>query len=233
VQLKAPGKSQEGGQVMLNSKPSGIRKTLSPNRVEALTDGVFAIVMTILVLELGVPIMAGEPSHTELTGRLLAMWPQFLSYFVTFLLLGFMWSVHYYQFSNIRRSDSGLVWLNILFLMFMSLLPFSTSLLGQHIDEQVPILIYGGNFIACVAVRYFQWTYATKNYRLIDRDINPFEIKQPKIMLPMAIGVFIVGICLSLLSNIASICVFAAILIFFIIRTTIYRRIRVYAQPVK
>jgi uncharacterized membrane protein len=218
---------------MLNSKPSGIRKTLSPNRVEALTDGVFAIVMTILVLELGVPIMAGEPSHTELTGRLLAMWPQFLSYFVTFLLLGFMWSAHYYQFSTIRRSDSGLVWLNILFLMFMSLLPFSTSLLGQHIDKQVSILIYGGNFIACMLTRYFQWTYATKKYRLVDRDISPVQVKQPKTILLMGIGVCIIGIGLSFLSNLASIFVFAAILIFFIIRTTIYRRIRVYAQPVK
>ena len=144
-----------------------------------------------------------------------------------------MWSVHYYQFSSIRRSDSVLTWLNILFLMFMSLLPFSTSLLGQHIDEQVPILIYGGNFIACVAVRYFQWVYATKNYRLIDRDTNPFEVKQPKIMLPMAIGVFIIGMCLSLVSNLVSICVFAAIMIFFIIRTTIYRRISASAQPAK
>jgi uncharacterized membrane protein len=218
---------------MLNAKSRVTRKALSPNRVEALTDGVFAIVMTILVLELGVPIMAGEPLHTELTGRLLAMWPEFLSYFVTFLMLGFMWSVHYYQFSNIIRSDSGLVWLNIIFLMFMSLLPFSTSLLGQHINEQVPILIYGGNFIACMLFRYFQWTYATKNYRLVDSDISPVQIKQPKIMLLMGIGVCIIGMGLSFLSNIVSICVFAAIIVFFIIRTTHYRRIAAYAQPVK
>jgi uncharacterized membrane protein len=218
---------------MLNAKSRGIREALSPNRVEALTDGVFAIVMTILVLELGVPIMAGELLHTELSGRLLAMWPQFLSYFVTFLMLGFMWSVHYYQFSNIRRSDSGLVWLNILFLMFMSLLPFSTSLLGQHINEQVPILIYGGNFIACMLMRYFQWTYATKNCRLVDSDISPVQVKQPKIMLLMGIGVCIIGTGLSFLSNIVSICVFAAIIVFFIIRTTHYRRIVASAQPAK
>jgi uncharacterized membrane protein len=218
---------------MPNAEPRGIRKALSPNRLEALTDGVFAIVMTILVLELGVPIVAGEPLHTELTGRLLAMWPQFLSYFVTFLLLGFMWSVHYYQFSNIRRSDSVLVWLNILFLMFMSLLPFSTSLLGQHIDEQVPILIYGGNFIACLVVRYFQWTYATKNYRLVDRDVALFELKQPRIMLPIGVGVFIIGMGLSFLSNIVSMCVFAAMIVFFIIRTSHYRRIAAPAQPMK
>lgn len=218
---------------MPNAKPKVTREALSLNRVETLTDGVFAIVMTILVLELGVPIMTGESLHTGLTWGLLAMWPQFLSYFVTFLMLGFMWSVHYYQFSSIKRSDSGLVWLNLLFLMFMSLLPFSTSMLGQHMYEQVPVLIYGGNFIACMAMRYFQWTYATKNYRLVDRDINPVQVKQPKTMLLIGIGVFIVGIGLSLISNLVSICVFAAIIVFFIIRTTLYRRIGVSAQPAK
>lgn len=210
---------------MVNAKPRVTREALSLNRVEALTDGVFAIVMTILVLELGAPILTGESVHTELTGMLLAMWPEFLSYFVTFLIIGFMWSVHYYQFSNIRRSDSGLVWLNIIFLMFMSLLPFSTSLLGQHINEQVSVFIYGGNFIACMLMRYFQWTYATKNYRLVDSDIGPVQVKQPKIMLLIGIGICIIGMGLSFLSNIASICVFAAITIFFIIRTTLYRRI--------
>jgi uncharacterized membrane protein len=218
---------------MPNAKPRVTREALSPNRVEALTDGVFAIVMTILVLELGVPIMTGESLHTELMGSLLAMWPKFLSYFVTFLMLGFMWSVHYYQFSNIKRSDSGLVWLNIIFLMFMSLLPFSTSLLGQHMDKQVSVLIYGGNFIACMLLRYFQWTYATKKYRLVDSDISPVQIKQPKIMLLMGISVCIIGMGLSFLSNIASICVFAAIIVFFIIRTTFYRRIGASIQPVK
>jgi uncharacterized membrane protein len=218
---------------MHNAKPRVAREALSPNRVEALTDGVFAIVMTILVLELGVPIVTGETLHTELTGHLLAMWPEFLSYFVTFLMLGFMWSAHYYQFSNIRRSDSGLVWLNIIFLMFMSLLPFSTSLLGQHIYERVPVFIYGGNFIACMLMRYFQWTYATKNYRLVDSDISPVQVKQPKTMLLMGIGVCIVGMGLSFLSNIVSICVFAALMVFFIIRTTLSRHLSISAQPAK
>jgi uncharacterized membrane protein len=210
---------------MSDAKPGMIKKALSPSRVEALTDGVFAIVMTILVLELGVPIITGEPSHTELTVRLVAMWPKFLSYFVTFLMLGFMWSVHYYQFSSVKRSDSVLVWLNIIFLMFMSLLPFSTSLLGEHMNEQVSVFIYGGNFIACILIRYFQWSYAVKNYRLVDRDIKPFEVKQPKIMLPMGVAVFIIGMGLSFISNIVSICVFAAMIIFYIIRTSLYRHI--------
>jgi uncharacterized membrane protein len=218
---------------MLNAKPRVTRGVLSLNRVEALTDGVFAIVMTILVLELGVPIVMGESLPTELTGRLVAMWPEFLSYFVTFLMLGFMWSVHYYQFSRIRRSDSVLAWINIIFLMFMSLLPFSTSLLGQHINEQVPVFIYGSNFIACMLFRYLQWTYATKNYRLIDSDISPVQIKQPKIMLLTGMGICVIGIGLSFINNIASICVFAGIIIFFIIRTTLYRRIGTPIQPVK
>ncbi len=218
---------------MLNAKPKVVKMALFPNRVEALTDGVFAIVMTILVLELGVPIVTGKPLYTELTVSLLTMWPKFVSYFVTFLMLGYIWSIHYYQFAIIRRSDSVLVWTNIIFLMFMSLLPFSTSILGQHIDEPVSVLIYGGNLAACMLVRYLQWSYATNNHRLVERNINPHSIKQTTILMLICIGVFIIGMVLSFLSTIASICVFTAIIVFLTIRTTLYLRIGASAQPVK
>ena len=115
---------------MQTAKQVTIRTALSPNRIEALTDGVFAIVMTLLVLELSVPAIAGGSAEAELTTRLFEMWPKFVSYTVTFVMLGFMWSIHHYQFDRIKSADSVLVWLNIVFLMLISLLPFSTSLLG-------------------------------------------------------------------------------------------------------
>ena len=109
----------------------GIAKiTLSPRRIEALTDGVFAIVMTLLVLELSVSAIAEGSVHAELWPRLIDMWPKFLSYAVTFLMLGFMWIFHHRQFSHIKRSDNVFAWINIIALMFVALLPFSTSMLG-------------------------------------------------------------------------------------------------------
>jgi len=199
---------------MSTAKPAVIRTALSPNRVEALTDGVFAIVMTLLVLGLSVPLIAGSSVHTELPQRLLGMWPKFLSYCVTFLMLGFMWSMHHYQFMLIKRSDSVLAWINIVFLMFVSLLPFSMSMLGEYMEAQIPVLIYGGNLIACMVVRYVLWSYATGNYRLVDRDIDPREVKRPKVFLPVGAVGFMIGMGISFLNTVASICVFAGLLIF-------------------
>ena len=200
------------------------RVTLSPHRLEALTDAVFAIVMTLLVLELSVPVIAEGSAHAELWPRLINMWPKFLSYGVTFLMLGFMWIFHHRQFSHIKRSDNMFAWINIIALMFVALLPFSTSLLGEYIDEQVAVLIYGGNFIACTVARYISWLYATGNYRLVDRHIDPQEVKVPKIWLPMGGVCFLIGMGVSFLSTIASVCIFAALLILFSVRSTLTYR---------
>ena len=201
------------------------RVTLSPHRLEALTDAVFAIVMTILVLELGVPVVAEDSAHPELWPRLINMWPKFMSYGVTFLMLGFMWIFHHRQFSHIKRSDNVFAWINIIALMFVALLPFSTSLLGEYIYEWVPVLIYGGNFLACTTTRYIAWLYATGNYRLVDRDIDPQEVKIPKLYLPISIVVILIGMGVSFLSTIASVCIFAALLIFSAVRSTLLYRV--------
>ena len=209
------------------------RVTLSPHRLEALTDAVFAIVMTLLVLELSVPVIAEGSAHTELWPRLIDMWPKFLSYGVTFLMLGFMWIFHHRQFSHIKRSDNVFAWINVIALMFVALLPFSTSLLGEHIDEQVAVSIYGGNFIACTIARYISWLYATGNYRLVDKDIDPREVKIPKVYLPISIVVIAIGMGVSFLSTIASIFIFAALLIFSAVRSTLIYRVGALRQSSK
>ena len=212
---------------MFNAKPGVMRNALSPGRVEALTDGVFAIVMTILVLELGVPLVTGGSVSTELPHRLLEMWPKFVSYAITFLMLGFMWSIHHYQFNLIRRSDSVLVWINLVFLMLVSLLPFSTSMLGEYIGETAPVLIIGGHFSICMIMRYGMWSYATGRYRLVDRDIDPRQVSGPKVMFVTGVAVFMVGMGVSFVSTIAAVCIFAAMIALFIVRSSLLNRVRV------
>ena len=206
---------------------------LSPSRVESLTDGVFAIVMTLLVLELSVPIIAEGSVQAELGKRLLEMWPKFLSYMVTFFMLGLMWFHHHRQFSQIRQSDSVLVWTNTVYLMFVAILPFSTSMLGEYIEERLPVFIYGGNFIACWIFRYLIWSYATGNYRLVDRNIDPLEVKTPKIVYPIAITVFMIGIGIAFLNTIASICIFALMLAFLIVSSAFLYRLSAIQKSAK
>ncbi len=217
---------------MPNSEQHMIRTALSPNRLEALTDGVFAIVMTLLVLGLGVPVFKGSSMHQEFT-QLLEMWPKFASYFVTFLVLGFIWSVHHRQFSVFKRSDSVLIWLNIIFLMFISLLPFSTSLLAEYMGQQLPVLIYEGNFFMCTLLGYLKWLYAAGKYRLVDTDLGLREVRRRRITLLIGTVLAPIAMGISYLNTIASIGVFVVVLISLAINYTIRFRMRTTEQVAK
>jgi uncharacterized membrane protein len=155
------------------SMQKGFNSFLATHRIVALTDGVFAIVMTLLVLEISIPEITQSSLHTELPGRLVELWPKLLSYVVSFIILGIFWYLHRIAFHYIKRSDNGLVWLNILFLMFIALIPFSTALFGSYGAEQLSLVIYAINIILASLMRFIIWIYATGKYRLVDNNINP------------------------------------------------------------
>jgi uncharacterized membrane protein len=123
---------------------------ISKCRLEFLTDGIFAIVMTLLVLEITVPQIsshAPDVVQADLLKKLLDLWPKIFSYVISFMILAIYWRAHHRQFHYIKQADGVLVWTNIMFLMAVSFLPFSTALLGEYIDQQISVLIYGGNSI--------------------------------------------------------------------------------------
>ena len=143
---------------------------LSKSRIETLTDGIFAVVMTLLVLNISVPQISSHSADivgTELLKRLFDLWPKILGYAISFLILAIYWSGHHRQFYYIKHSDRVLVWINIMFLMSIALLPFSTSLLGEYREQQISILVYGGNSIIIAGLLYMQWRYATSHNRLV------------------------------------------------------------------
>src|SRR5919204_959877 len=103
---------------------------LSKNRIEALTDGIFAVVMTILVLDISVPqisshstVGGGVAVGTELLKRLFDLWPKILSFGISFVILAIYWMAHHRQFHYIKYSNRDLIWINIMFLMATCLLP--------------------------------------------------------------------------------------------------------------
>ncbi len=117
----------------------------SRNRIEALADGVFAVAMTLLVLDIKVPELQSPSATAELPLKLLALWPKFLGYLISFVILGAYWVGHHMQLSFIRRADRPLLWINILFLLWVALVPFSTALLSEYSKSRVAIAIYGAN----------------------------------------------------------------------------------------
>jgi TMEM175 potassium channel family protein len=141
--------------------------TLGKTRVETLVDGVFAIAMTLLVLELKVPEVEGP--------MLPALWElrtSFLAYAVSFANLGVYWTGHNAQMDVVKRSTRVLIWINILFMLFIALIPFSTALLAQHTTDRVAVIFYASNMLLSGLLLYANWRYATDHHRLVAHDIS-------------------------------------------------------------
>lgn len=149
-----------------------LKLELSTARIEALTDGVFAIAMTLLVLNLGISTPQGGMSHEELQSTLGGLWPNFLHYVESFLILAIFWIKNHQQFHFIRRSDQKLLWLNLASLLFVCMLPFTTSLLSDYGDLSIAALIFEANLFAAGLIYYFQWSYATGDKRLVDSNLD-------------------------------------------------------------
>ena len=141
-------------------------------RLETLADGVFAIVMTLLVLELAVPVVT-EGTSAEVAEALREMWPDFLIYALSFLVLGVFWLMHKMIFDSLVRSDPPLMWLNIVFLMVTALVPFSTALVGEYRAVPIGAVVYGLNMLLAFGIAWGIWAYATGPGKLAAEDLNP------------------------------------------------------------
>ena len=154
----------------------------SPERLSTLADGVFAIVMTLLVLELSVPVVKGLSGNSELLHKLAEMKMEFLIYALSFMILGIFWVIHHTLFQDVKRYDTTLVWLNILFLMFVSLIPFSTALVGKNGFITVTAVIYGINMLLLFNNSWAIFAFITGKRRLVGEDYDPRIIKGGKRM---------------------------------------------------
>jgi uncharacterized membrane protein len=150
--------------------------TLSKHRVEALADGVFAIVMTLLVLELKVPELPRNVAQAELLRGIRELLPIFFSYFITFMLAAAFWFFHHLYFHFIRHTTRGLCWISLIFLLFVSLLPFSTGMLGHFLKQRVAQYFYFGNQLAIGAALMAHWFYARRNGLFVE-DAVPAAIR--------------------------------------------------------
>lgn len=118
-------------------------------RLEALSDGIFAIVMTLLIFDIKVPSMPGEVSNETLWSALLTLWPHIVVYAGTFLVLSVMWINHHFLFQMFAKDvDRRLNLLNLVYLMFVAFFPFSASFIGEYHAYQPATILYGINLLA-------------------------------------------------------------------------------------
>ena len=141
------------------------------NRIEALSDGVFAIAMTLLVLELKVPLDTAIKTETDLWHAFIHMKAELLAYFLSFMTLGIFWVGQSVQLQHIETSDRNLVWINIFFLMIVSLLPFTTAFLSTHIGFKLAIGLYWLNIFLLGVIIYINWNYAMRHHYVVSSEI--------------------------------------------------------------
>ena len=145
-------------------------------RLESLTDGVFAIIMTILVFNISVPELIlfteGDFASERLSAKFADLWPDFLAYVISFSTLGAFWVAHHRIFRWVLYVDRPLIWINISFLMIIGLIPFSTTLLTQYLDSQNSIFAFSFNAIIAGLLIYVIYYYVKRNPDLVDKSIQ-------------------------------------------------------------
>lgn len=191
----------------------------SPERLNALADGVFAIVMTLLVLELGAPVAQGITHNSGLLKKLMEMWPEFLIYVLSFMVLGVFWVIHHSIYAFVKRYDTTLVWLNIVFLMFVSLIPFSTALVGKNGFITVTAVIYGINMLSLFNLGLATFTFTTGKRRLVGEDYDPQIIKGAKLMGLVYTLIMVPAIGIAIINPKISFLIYALLVSAFILTT--------------
>jgi uncharacterized membrane protein len=177
---------------------SGSEKTQS--FISEFSNGVFGFAITLLVLEIRLP---ADVSKSTLGAALLSIWPNYLGFLLSFLVIGFMWSAYIRLLKEIVRTDHGLIMLILLYLLFVVVIPFSTSLISQH-RCTLSVIIYAALMACAGYAGVFLRIYASRNHRLISRRYSKIAIRRG-ILLSLIVPVwFTLSIGIALLNILAS-----------------------------
>jgi uncharacterized membrane protein len=148
-------------------------------RIEAFSDAVFAIAITLLILEIRVPelnSMEGTTNTLSLASALFVLWPSYFAYIFSFVVIGIFWANHHYVFQLYERSDQVFRLFNLLFLMCISFLPFPTAVLARCITDpqqlQTATVLYALVLFLSVLTWLLIWLYASRNHRLLNRNLD-------------------------------------------------------------
>ena len=169
---------------------------ISKNRVEALVDSIFAFAMTLLVVGLSAPILTKAQAATVLPASVMAMYAEFIMFFIAFFILASFWLLHHRQFHFVRTVDPWLIRINLLILAFIVFMPYTTNLSGDYSDVPIAVDLFHANMFIIGTLFLCQWYYLVHNPHITSADISDLTAEtgmQRGIVLPLvallAIGV--------------------------------------------
>jgi uncharacterized membrane protein len=189
----------------------GVEAGLTKGRVESLTDGIYGFAMTLLVIGVGLP---GYPTPTDgmaVGSIVVELIPDFIHYVIAFLILARFWMSHHIQFARIEWIDRRILWINTFSLLFIALVPFSTSLMGDYPTNTEASIIFDANMMIIGLLYFWQWRYASRDGRFISQHLDRLTIEtatRTNIVIPLlsvvGIGLALIGVSWTSLIYIAA-----------------------------
>jgi uncharacterized membrane protein len=212
---------------MSTEEPQPRRRGFRTGRLEAFSDGVFAIAITLLVLDIGVSATAGQ----DLGGAIRSLWPSYLAYVASFSTIGAAWLGHNAITEYLDRADPAFVRLNLLLLLIVSFLPFPTRLVAEYIHtdnaERVAVTFYGIVLVLATTMLLVLWRYAVRA-KLVRPDLGDEEIELLTQRLTPGLGGYVVLIVTGLFVPVVAVIGFLAIALYYIIP---FRRLSASIRP--
>jgi uncharacterized membrane protein len=185
-------------------------------RLEAFSDGVFAIVITLLILDVRLP----QVPYEQLPSALAAAGPQLVAYVLSFLLIGLYWIFHHQGLHRLERIDSVFLWINLLFLLCVSFLPFPTTLLGRYPLKTWPMVLYGSSLLAANGMGFLMLLYThRKKSELIAAKYRESTFRQQWPIYAIVNGAYVVAIGAAFVAPIASEIIYGAVILGVVART--------------
>jgi uncharacterized membrane protein len=195
--------------------PAAAAPGLTTARLEAFSDGVFAVAATLLVVELHVPDVG-----SGLGPALLAQWPSYVTYATSFGTIGIIWVNHHALFAHVHQVDRPLLFYNLLLLMTVSVIPFPTALLGRYVtagdDAHLASAVYGGVMLVMSLAFQLLWAHVTRDTRLIGPHLDPRQARQQSILFGAGHVAYLAGMGLSYVSSQLALLLYALIAIFYV-----------------
>jgi len=219
--MAAPVDGEPGSPVVGEGSPTHFVPGTDPARVLTLTDGVFAIIITLLVLELHVPDLAAGQS---LRDAIREVQPSFVAFTISFVVVAIAWAGHRDLFALIRQTDRSLVWLNIVYLFPLSIIPFGASLLARYDDDPVALKMYGILLLALTVARLAIWVYATGTHaHLLLRPIDRRSRRAAIALIGLPGFAYAIAIFVADRSPTGSLLIYAGVPVVYLISITLVR----------
>lgn len=186
---------------------------MEKSRLEAFSDGVFAIVITLLILDIRFP----DVDYSQFAATLASLLPRILAYVMSFIIIGVYWVTHHNSMHAMRKTDRSFLWLNILLLLCISFIPFPTSLLGRYPFQAGPIILYGGTLIACNIVGYIMILYVWYHPQLAVSEFSKQYMRSHTPIYIVVNALYLVAILVAGLLPLLSYLIYVTVVIFLII----------------